>query len=442
MSDDVRDLLVRGVAAAKANEKDQARFYLEWVLRREDKDREQAVDALLWLSQLTDNPADKRECLENILVLDPAHPLARRGMAILDGRLKPQDVMNPDQPVQPVKPDATPAAFNVRRYICPRCGGKMAYDPKRRSLSCSYCGHQMWEYQAVMSGALATVDEQDFFATLPTASAHRWELPTARTLTCQGCGAAFALLPLQISGACPFCDSPHVVGSNETRELIQPEGVLPFQFDDNTALQYATRWLKKQPFRPEDLDRKAATARPRGVYMPFWTFDMGGELKWHAVYEDDRKVFTRNDLYLVSEDDLLIPASHSLPLDLLNKVGDFDTKALVPYSPDLLADWATEIYQLPMSDAALIARQRVVEAAKKHIRDYILGDKNLRELTCSTLGLIVETFKLVLLPVWMTSYQYSGKRYPVAINGQTGRVAGTLQRNKAQKLLAWVLGDA
>jgi len=41
----------------------------------------------------------------------------------------------------------------------------------------------------------------------------------------------------------------------------------------------------------------------------------------------------------------------------------------------------------------------------------------------------------------MTSYQYSGKRYPVAISGQTGKVAGTLQRNKAQKLLAWVLGE-
>jgi hypothetical protein len=95
-----------------------------------------------------------------------------------------------------------------------------------------------------------------------------------------------------------------------------------------------------------------------------------------------------------------------------------------------------------MSDAALIARQRVVEAAKKHIRETILGDKNVRELTCSTLGMIVETFKLVLLPVWMMSYPYRGKRYPVALNGQTGQVAGTLQRNKAQKLLAWAWGAA
>lgn len=37
----------------------------------------------------------------------------------------------------------------------------MAYDAKRRLLSCGYCDHQMWEYQAVMSGALATVEEHD-----------------------------------------------------------------------------------------------------------------------------------------------------------------------------------------------------------------------------------------------------------------------------------------
>jgi len=439
MSDGARDLLVRGIAAAKAKEKDEARFYLEWVLRCGEADREQCVDALLWLSQVVDSPPDKRACLEQILVLNPTHPLARRGMAILEGRLNPEDVVDHSQPVQPVQPSSVPESTNVRRYVCPKCGGKMAYDAKRRALSCEYCGHHMWEYQAIMDSAL--VQEHDFFATLPTAPAHRWELPTERTLACKGCGATFVLPFLQVTAACPYCESPYAVGAAETRGLIQPEGVLPFQFDADAALQRAYRWLKEQHFRPEDLVRKSATARPRGVYLPFWTFDISGEIKWHAVYEDDRKVYRRSDLYLVSEDDLLIPASHSLPLDLLTKLSDFDTRALVHYSADLLADWATEVYQLPMADASLVARQRVVDAAKKHIREYILGDKNVRELTCSSLGVVVNTFKLALLPVWVASYQYEGKRYPVAINGQTGKVVGNVERNKVQKLMAWVFGD-
>ncbi len=442
MSDDANDLLVRGIAAAKANQKDEARFYLEWLVRLDDADNEQKAEAWLWLSQITDDPAKKRECLEEILVINPGHPLARRGMAILQGRLKPEDVVDHRQLVQPVQPAAMPARSDVRRYVCQKCGGKMTYDAKRRSLSCGYCGHKLWEYQAIMSGALATVEEHDFFATLPTASAHRWELPTTRMLTCQGCGAIFALPPLLVTGTCPFCDSPHAVEATETGELIQPEGVLPFQFDADAALNHARRWLKEQHFVPDDLKQKSATVRPRGIYLPFWTFDISGEVKWTAVIEQDRTVINRNDIYLVSHNDLLVPGSHSLPLDLLNKVADFDAQAVAPYSAGLLADWATEIYQLTMADASLVARQRVFDAAKEHIRNYILGDQNVRNLTCNSMGIIIDTYKLVLLPVWMAGYHYEGQRFPVVINGQTGQVVGNLPRNKGQKLLAWVFGDA
>ena len=60
MSEGTRDLLVRGIAAAKAKDKDQARFYLEWVLRAE-ADRQQKVEAWLWLSEISDDPAEKRD---------------------------------------------------------------------------------------------------------------------------------------------------------------------------------------------------------------------------------------------------------------------------------------------------------------------------------------------------------------------------------------------
>ena len=35
-----------------------------------------------------------------------------------------------------------------------------------------------------------------------------------------------------------------------------------------------------------------------------------------------------------------------------------------------------------------------------------------------------ETFKHVLLPVWMAAYKYSGKSYRFLVNGQTGEVQG------------------
>src|SRR5512136_897629 len=111
MSETARELLVRGVAAAKtgqAQDKEEARFYLEWVLRIGDATLDQKTTAWLWLSQIEDDPRKKRDCLENVLAADPANGPARRGLAILDGRLKAEDVIDPNQPIAPATPNAAP----------------------------------------------------------------------------------------------------------------------------------------------------------------------------------------------------------------------------------------------------------------------------------------------------------------------------------------------
>ena len=78
MSESARDLLVRGVAAAKAGDKDEARFYLEKMLRL-DPTPDQRADAWVWLSAVYDDLAKKRDCIENALSYNPDHPVARRG---------------------------------------------------------------------------------------------------------------------------------------------------------------------------------------------------------------------------------------------------------------------------------------------------------------------------------------------------------------------------
>src|SRR5215211_5786343 len=100
MSDNARDLLIYGVAAAKADSKEEARNYLEWVLRT-DADLDQQAEAWYWLSRITGDPKEKRDCLENVLSIYPRHPEARRDLAILDGRLRPEAMHDPRFPVPP-----------------------------------------------------------------------------------------------------------------------------------------------------------------------------------------------------------------------------------------------------------------------------------------------------------------------------------------------------
>ena len=127
-SDGLRDLLVRGIAAAKGGSKQEARFFLEWLLRREAPEEVQ-VDAWWWLSQVADDPAEVRRCIEEVLVRDPAHPQARRAKAVLDGRLKPASVIDADHlPTAPALPEDAPGG---ERFACRRCGGRLAASADR-----------------------------------------------------------------------------------------------------------------------------------------------------------------------------------------------------------------------------------------------------------------------------------------------------------------------
>lgn len=411
------------------------------MLRSDGADLEQKASAWLWLSQVSDDPARKRECLEYVLAIDPGHALARRGLAILDGRLKAEEQVDHRQPVAPVQPDATPDAALVRRYVCPKCGGQMAFDPKRRALSCAYCGNRLWEAEALQQGAL--VREQDFAAMLPTAKAHRWELPTARSVGCDSCGARFTLPASHTTGTCPFCASSHIVEWNPKHDLIQPEGVLPFQFDAEAAARHIRDWLARQRFRPGDLDR-ATVAPPQGAYLPYWTFDIGGEVKWRALVEEgsgnNRRWVPRTGSHLVFHNDLLVLASHTLPAGLSTQLTDFDTHALVPYSGDVLAGWPTEVYQIAMADASLVARQRAFAKARDHVRHRSLGGESVRDLTLNSLGISIDSYKLVLLPVWLGSYRHKGTTHSVLVNGQTGSVRGDVPRSGFQKALAGLFG--
>ena len=65
--------------------------------------------------------------LESILANDPTEARARRKLAILDGKLKPDEIVDPDHLAQP--PPDTQEANDPKRFICPKCGGRMTYTP-------------------------------------------------------------------------------------------------------------------------------------------------------------------------------------------------------------------------------------------------------------------------------------------------------------------------
>src|SRR5688572_9181068 len=79
----------QGRMALKEGNLEEARKLLT---RAVELDQEHS-DAWLWLSATTKDPEEQKKYLEWALAANPGNPEARRGLAILQGRLKAKDVL-------------------------------------------------------------------------------------------------------------------------------------------------------------------------------------------------------------------------------------------------------------------------------------------------------------------------------------------------------------
>ena len=73
----IDELLRKGIAAAKAGQRGQARELLTRVVDYDERN----AQAWLWLSGVVDSLEDREICLENVLSIEPNNDAASRGLA-------------------------------------------------------------------------------------------------------------------------------------------------------------------------------------------------------------------------------------------------------------------------------------------------------------------------------------------------------------------------
>ncbi len=418
MEDYSKELLRSGIIEAKTGNHETARRYLDRAIYMSG-DFDVLAEAWFWLSEVTVEPVEKRKALENCLSHDLRHSRARRALAILDGKLKADEVINPDQ--LPAAPQGSRQA-DAQRFMCPKCGGRMAFAPDGQTLVCEYCTR----HQTVSANS-QPADEKDFIIAMATSRGHGKPLQE-QVFHCEGCGAEFIMPPKQISASCVYCDSPHVVSLEKTKDLLAPDGIIPHVFTQRQAVKFLVDWVEGNGIKPEK-----KVELPRGLYLPLWTFDIGGVIDYTGEmieYEDQlfaqrgqKKVVRVSDQYPIMVDDLPLPASRKLSSVFLKLIGAFDMKTIKPYDPRFLASWPAEIYDVPMADASLDARSQAYARYKNRL-PHLLNGINI--VHTSSQNLAVESFKLNLLPVWMTELSFDGRRHLALINGQSGMVASDI----------------
>ena len=331
------------------------------------------------------------------------------------------------------------------RWPCEQCGAQLRYAPGQTQLVCDHCGHvQEIPAEAPRSRAIA-LQELDLAKGLRD-DLGGGQMVEVRTTTCPNCGAQVEITGATHATECPFCATPVVLDTG-TQRHIKPQALVPFALTEPQARKAMVAWMGSLWFAPNTLLEYARKGRAlNGVYVPFWTFDADTASRYSGergeYYYETRtvqvrvngKMETRQEQvrktrwYSASGrvarnfDDVLIMASRSLPERLGDELTPWDLGALTPYNPEFLAGFQAEGYTVSLSDGHDEAQDRMAAVILQDVRRDIGGDEQ-RVHDVST-DWRDETFKHILLPIWMAAYKYNGKSYRFLVNGQTGEVQG------------------
>ncbi len=411
-------LVNAGIAAVKGKDRQAARRMLFKAVEMKPTD----PVPWLWLSATTDDPDEQRDYLEHAVAADPGNAAVRRGLVLLSGKVDESRLLAEGQHLPPRNPSEPEPAEAAQVFLCAQCGGHMRYDAERAGLLCDFCG----SFQPTEAALAADTAEQVLDFILPTTRGHRWA-EAQHHLVCERCGSTSILPAGHKAGECPYCGSRRLIESAETIELIDPNVIGLVQLDEEGAVRSLRQWLGSGWFVPGDLRRLALTSALRPAYYPFWTFDGTLELGWTCEVNEggsSSRWASRSGLEYEMFDDELVPGVRAMHKIDLKQVVPFELKKVVEFKPEHLAGWTALTYDVPLAEASLNAREKVARRLRQQLHNRVLigyQKQNLRSGSTKWSGV---TFKQVLLPLYVGSYMYRGRRYWVLVNGQTGKVGG------------------
>lgn len=329
-----------------------------------------------------------------------------------------------------------------QKFTCPSCGGEAQWNPAKQALVCPYCGTVS---PAELNQATGEMTEHCLVTALRNIDdSHRgWDAQKV-SVKCQSCQAISVFDPARVSQRCDFCGSSSLIPVEQQGRPIRPESLLEFKISETQIRDAVRQWYGSRWFAPNALKGRALTDTLHGIYIPYWTFDAQVHADWTAMSGDyyyETESYTdaqgrsatrqvqRIRWYPTSGsldhffDDELVAATRGVQIDLLQKVEPFpSTSELKSYNPGYLSGWVVEQYQIDLVSAAQHSQE--VMTAKTHslCAQQVPGDTH-RDLDVNA-DFSAQTFKHILVPVWLVSYDYGAQSYQIVVNGYTGALAG------------------
>lgn len=325
------------------------------------------------------------------------------------------------------------AEKTILEQKCPSCDAAMKYNPTTNKLECEYCGTtiDIPEEKKVQS----TISRKDRDQALQ-------EMEPLPVYNCLSCGAE--VLVSQETGAltCPYCQN-NIVLTQQFSGTIKPDGIIPFRITPETLSKEVQSFYKDKVLLSKNFFSDSRMGKVTGVYVPFWVFDcdVKGDVEFKGSkqgpsYRQGDYIFTEVKHYRLERNvsmsfaNLTVDASDKLDDNLMDSVCPYDLKEIKPFDIRYLAGYVADRFDKTSAEVQGRNDERVTNTAAGQALGRTTGGFGNVHLARNQLKPFMKKTKYVLLPMYLFHIDFEGKKYEFAVNGQTGKVVGTLPTDR------------
>lgn len=295
---------------------------------------------------------------------------------------------------------------------CPGCAGNLLFSPSRQAMYCKMCGNT---YSPEEVGT----------------DVHASPTYECNIYTCSSCGGEVAVSGTEASGVCVFCGSPALI-FNRIANKERPDGILPFQITQQQAYEKITEHIKSGKLVP-DAVKKISQDNIRGIYIPYRL--LSGDIHDAAVIistvgsgKYSRSVFT--GLSGSAEfRNVPIDASVSLNNEYAQKIEPFYYDDVKDFDEDYLSGFYSDIQDETEQLLKTAAEKRCDKMFCDKCGETVRG-RNPHPFQSVPSIRLKDNGLYLLMPCWFYTFVSEGQPYTLLVNGQTGKIAGTVPWDK------------
>lgn len=347
---------------------------------------------------------------------------------------------------------------------CPGCGWTLEYDPALGKFCCIYCNtaytvaelkemHKEEKESEIPSGVTPPTKESEALpgATPPGMESvvpsgaippktesedpvrNRLAMPAEgirkvrgtipmTVLTCRSCGAELMMNRVETSSFCAYCGQA-TIASERLEDWLEPDSIIPFSVTKEEAEKIIRTRLQAGSFIPDGI-KNFETERLRGIYIPYWLFDVYCADNQSWKYSSGRSSAYAHRVAECEFKNITTEASERFVDEYSMKLEPFNTAKRIPFHPAYLSGFYSDRFDVSDEKAESIATRRATQLFDREVMATIPGSD--KELEHSEMEPVITREEYSMLPVWFLTFRYQDNPYTILVNGQTRKMVGAV----------------